>query len=150
MRASNPNQYTAKLEFTVLISYIFPYVSEPPIGSPLGLSLLEGFAVSTLIQSGIGFVGSDHDSVQRTIVLVTAVVSALSDGAFDALVSMAIHTHFLLCFGVTDSMSTKNKFIRCILQMVVISCYGRKTKECRPYGNDLPLHSGCGLRQFGA
>ena len=62
------------------------------------LLLAEGLAVGALILGGIHFVGAHQDPVQRAVVLVLAVISALLDGAFDALVSMAIHSHFLLLF----------------------------------------------------
>ena len=66
------------------------------MAAPGDLLLLEGLAVGALIHGGIDLVGADHDSIQRTVVLVLAVVSALSNGALNGLVCMAIHTHFLL------------------------------------------------------
>jgi hypothetical protein len=56
---------------------------------------------------------TNHDAIQRAVVLGVAVMGAGLDGAFDALVSMAVHTHFLLCFGVLDSMPLKLQIIRC-------------------------------------
>ena len=126
------------------------YVLEPSFDSSNGLSLLEGLAVGALIHGGVCLMGTDHDLIQRAVVLSLAVMGALGNGAFDALIGMAIHTQFLLCFGVAYSMPLKTKFIHCNLSMVVLSCYGRKIKECRPYGNDFPLYFGSGLRQFGA
>ena len=46
--------------------------------------------------------GAHQNAVQRTVVLVLAVVCALLDGAFDALVSVTVHCCFLLLndFGI--------------------------------------------------
>ena len=96
----------------------------------MGLSLLEGLAVGALIHGGIDLVGANHDSIQRAIVLVAAVMGTLSNGTLDALVSMAIHTDFLLCYGIDHSMPPECKFIHCILSLVVLSYDGRKIKEC--------------------
>ena len=63
---------------------------------PWGLLLLEGLAVGALIHGGIGLVGANHDPIQGAVVLTLAVVCTLGDGAFNTLVSMAIHIHFLL------------------------------------------------------
>ena len=62
--------------------------------------LAEGFAVSALIHGRIGFMGAHQDAVQRAVVLGIAMVCAGLDGAFDALISMAVHVIFLLCFGL--------------------------------------------------
>ena len=51
----------------------------------------EGLAVGALVLGGVGFVGAHQDPVQGAVVLVAAVVSALLDGAFDALVGVAVH-----------------------------------------------------------
>ena len=63
------------------------------------LSLTEGLAVGTLIHGGVCFVSAHQDTVQRAVVLGVAVVSALLDGAFDALVGVAVHIHDLLYLG---------------------------------------------------
>ena len=63
---------------------------------PGDLLLLEGLAVRALINGGVSLVGADHDPIQGAVVLTLAVMCALSDGAFDTLVSMTIHIHFLL------------------------------------------------------
>ena len=55
------------------------------------LLLLEGFAVGALIHSRIGFVGAHQNTVQRTVVFAVAVVSALLNSTFDALVGFAVH-----------------------------------------------------------
>ena len=59
--------------------------------TPSRLLLAEGLAVGALVLGGIHLVGTHQDPVQRTVVLILAVISALLDGAFDALVGMAIH-----------------------------------------------------------
>jgi hypothetical protein len=71
------------------------------------LSLLEGLAVGTLVHHGIVLVGTHHDAVQRAVVFGVAVMCAGLNGAFDALVSVAIHIHFLLYFGFGNSMPQK-------------------------------------------
>ena len=60
------------------------------------LLLAEGHAVGTLIHCGISLVGAHHDPIQRTVVLVLAVMCALGNGAFDALVGIAVHMADLL------------------------------------------------------
>jgi len=60
------------------------------------LLLPEGLAVSALVHSGIGLMGANQDPVQRTVVLVLAVVCALLDGTFNALVCVTVHALFLL------------------------------------------------------
>ena len=39
---------------------------------------------------------TDQDAVKRAVVLGVAVISTLLDGAFDALVGIAVHVSFLL------------------------------------------------------
>ena len=63
------------------------------------LLLTEGLAVGALILGRICLVGTHQNPVQRTVVLVLAVVSAGLDGAFNALVCMTVHNLFLLLFG---------------------------------------------------
>ena len=58
--------------------------------------LAEGLAVGALVHGGVNFVGAHQDAVQRAVVLVLAVVCALMDGAFDALIGVATHNLFLL------------------------------------------------------
>jgi hypothetical protein len=60
------------------------------------LFLLEGQAVGALIHSGVCFMGTDHNTLQGAVVCFVAVVCALSYGAFDALVGLAVHSPFLL------------------------------------------------------
>ena len=55
------------------------------------LSLAEGLAVGALLHGGVHLMGTHHDLVQRAVVLGVAVVSALLDGAFDALVGIVVH-----------------------------------------------------------
>ena len=64
-----------------------------------GFSLLaEGLAVGALIHSGIGLMGADQDPLQGAEVCILAVMGALCDGAFNALVCMAVHEFDLLFF----------------------------------------------------
>jgi hypothetical protein len=112
------------------IWYLRIYVQEPPFwGGPVGLSLLEGFAVGTLIHHGVAFVGADHDPIQRAIVLGIAVMGAGLNGAFDALIGMAVHTYFLLCFGFGNSMPPKRQIMHCFFGPTVVSFYGKREKE---------------------
>ena len=60
------------------------------------LSLAEGLAVGALVLSGICFMGTNQNSVQRAVVLVVTVISTLLNGTFDALVCIAVHSSFLL------------------------------------------------------
>ena len=43
--------------------------------------------------------GAHQDLVQRAVVLAVAVVSALLNGALNALVGVAVHSCFLLCLS---------------------------------------------------
>ena len=49
--------------------------------------------------------GAHQDPLQGAVVGVVAVVSAGLDGAFDALVGIAVHGHFLLYLGFGFSMT---------------------------------------------
>ena len=60
------------------------------------LLLAEGHTVGTLVHGGIVFVGTDQDPVQRTVVFTLAMVGALLDGAFNALVCVTVHIKILL------------------------------------------------------
>jgi hypothetical protein len=71
------------------------------------LLLAERHAVGTLVNSGVGLMGTHHDPLQGAVVLGVAMVSALLDGTLDALVSIVVHFLFLLCFGVLHSMQQK-------------------------------------------
>ena len=52
----------------------------------------EGLAVRALIHGGVGLVGADQNLVQRAVVGLVTVVTALADGAGDALVDVfAVH-----------------------------------------------------------
>ena len=57
------------------------------------LALTEGLAVGALIHGRIGLVGAHKDSIQRAVVGIAAVVCALLDGAFDALVCILVHVN---------------------------------------------------------
>ena len=60
------------------------------------LLLSEGLTVSALVHGGVTFVGTNQNTIQSAEVGAAAVVSALLNGAFDALVCLAIHSEFLL------------------------------------------------------
>jgi len=60
------------------------------------LFLFEGQAIGALILGGVSLMGTNHDPLQRAVVCLIAMVGALSYGAFNALVCMAIHSPFLL------------------------------------------------------
>ena len=60
------------------------------------LLLTEGLAVSTLVLSRIHLVGAHKNALQRTVIRITAVVSALLNGAFNALVCVFFHLCLLL------------------------------------------------------
>ena len=73
----------------------------------LSLALAEGLAVSALVLGGIGLMGAHQDPVQGAVVLAVAVICAGLDGAFDALVCMAVHKSSSLVFGYRQSMPPK-------------------------------------------
>ena len=60
------------------------------------LLLAEGHAVSTLINSGVCFVSTHHDPLQRAVVGIAAMMSTLGNSTLNALICMAIHSLFLL------------------------------------------------------
>ena len=71
-----------------------------PQSSFLQLLLAEGHAVGALILAGVALVGAHQDPVQRAVVLILSVVCTLLDGAFDALVGVAVHENCLLYFWI--------------------------------------------------
>ena len=50
--------------------------------------------------------------LQRAVVLILAVVCALGNGALDALVSVTVHSQFLLLFEFEISMAKRKKIIQ--------------------------------------
>ena len=60
--------------------------------------LTEGFAVSTLVSSGIGLMGTNQDPLLAAEVRILAVMGALLNGTLNALVCMTIHGVLLLLF----------------------------------------------------
>ena len=64
------------------------------------LLLAEGHAVGALILGGVLLMGANLNALQRAVIGIAAVVSALGNGTFDALVGVTVHIHFLLCFGL--------------------------------------------------
>ena len=75
----------------------------PPWGAPVCglvrndgghlLLLAEGLAVGALVHSRICLMGTHQDALQGAEVCVLAVVCTLCNGAFNALVCMAVHSH---------------------------------------------------------
>ena len=65
--------------------------------APKNLFLAEGHAVGALIHGGIAFVGADHNAIQCAVIFVLAVVCALMNGAFNALVCFAVHIVSSFC-----------------------------------------------------
>ena len=55
------------------------------------LLLPEGLTIGTLVLGGVHFMGAHQNTVQRAVVLVLAMVSALLDGTLDTLVGMTVH-----------------------------------------------------------
>ena len=88
------------------------------------LLLPEGLAVGALVHGRILLMGANQDLVQRAVVLMAAVMGALLDSAFDALVCVTVHkeTSFELDSGIvwTDS----GKLCRKLFPMLpnVLSC----------------------------
>ena len=76
------------------------------------LLFAERLAVSTLVHSRILLVGAHHNAVQRAVVFGVAVIGAGLDGAFDALVCMAIHNDILLFVWYSLSMNRLQKRIQ--------------------------------------
>jgi hypothetical protein len=76
---------------------------------PPKLLLPEGLAVGALIHCRILFVRANQNAVQGAVVFGIAVISALLNGAFDALVCLAVHRCFLLLFGFGFSMPAIQK-----------------------------------------
>ena len=90
------------------------------------LFLPEGLAVGALIHGGIHLVGTHQNPIQGAVVLSVAVVSALLDSAFDALVCMTVHINSLLLFEFCASISPLGKFIREIygnIAFLFVVCY---------------------------
>ena len=59
----------------------------------------EGLTVGALVHGGMILVGTHQDAVQRAVVLGVAVIGAGLNGAFDALVCMAVHKSSSFLFG---------------------------------------------------
>ena len=75
----------------------------------LKLSLAEGLAVGALVLSGVCFVSTHQNTVQRAVVLGIAMVCAGLNGAFDALIGIVVHVFFLLFVGFVASMTRAEK-----------------------------------------
>ena len=67
--------------------------SKPPLSE---LLLAEGLTIGALVNSGVSFVSTHQNPLQRAVVGILTMVSALGNGTLDALVCMAAHSQFLL------------------------------------------------------
>ena len=63
------------------------------------LLFAEGHTIGTLVNGRITLVGADQNTIQRTEIGITAVISALLYGTFNTLVGVAIHYSLLLFLG---------------------------------------------------
>ena len=68
------------------------------------LLFAEGHTVCALIHRGAGLVGAHQNLVQRAVVLILAVVRAVLNGTFDALVGVVVHLKILLFIWFGCSM----------------------------------------------
>lgn len=66
------------------------------IAAAVFLLLAEGLAIGTLVNRGIGLMGAHQNAIQGTEIGIITVISTLLYCAFNALVCMAVHIHFLL------------------------------------------------------
>ena len=90
-----------------------------PAGAPAGvfcvnLLLNEGHAVGALVDGRVRLMGADADAIEGTVILASAVVAALGDMAFDAVVCFfrkMTHSYFLL-FESTLSVPRGQRDIR--------------------------------------
>ena len=71
---------------------------KPEAAAANPLFLFEGQAIGALVHGGICLVGTNHNTFQGAVVCLVAVMCALLNGTFDALVSIAVHSPFLLLF----------------------------------------------------
>ena len=76
------------------------------------LLLSEGHTVGALIHRGAGLVGAHQNLVQRAVVLVLAVVCAILNGTFNALVGVVVHLKILLYIWFVCSMPDFPQAIR--------------------------------------
>ena len=78
--------------------------------------------------------GANQNLVQRTVVLSLAMMSALLNGALNALVCMTVHIHFLLLIDFRDSMLTPSHFIhrktRLLIAFAFLPWYTETDKKC--------------------
>ena len=113
--------------------------AEAKLAAANGLSLAEGLAVGALVHGGIGFVSAYQNAIQAAVVLVVAVVSAGLNGAFNALVGVVVHGHFLLCFGFLLSMPQESQFIHCIFYKNMLFCYCICRRSCKKDTEDYTM-----------
>ena len=72
----------------------------------------EGHTVGALIHGGIALMGTYQDSLQRTEILLAAVVCALLNGTLDTLVCMAVHVFYSSFFRDSASITGLNRKIQ--------------------------------------
>jgi hypothetical protein len=108
-------KYSLNKYIRLLLSYP---VSSPPSSKKkcgsycrrtLFLLLAEGLAVRALIHGRVGFVGANQDAIQGAVVLSIAMVSALLDGTFEALVCVTVHDFQPPFFEFAVSMCTHSR-----------------------------------------
>ena len=87
----------------------FPLKMRRPKPPLQRLLLAEGLAVSALVHSRIGLVGTYHNTLQGAVVCILAMMGALSDSTLDTLVSMAAHIPFLLLLDSAIVCATADK-----------------------------------------
>ena len=56
----------------------------------------EGHTVRALLHCGIAFVGTNQNSFQGAIIGIAAVMCALGNGTFNALIGVTVHSQILL------------------------------------------------------
>ena len=74
------------------------------------LLLSERHAVGALVNSGVLLMSAHKDPIQRTVVLIIAVVGTLMDSAFNAHVGVIIHINYppftWFCISISEAMKT--------------------------------------------
>ena len=96
------------------------------------LSLAEGLAVRALVLSGICLVGTHQNPIQRAVVLAVAVICALLNGAFDALICVAIHNvlppSFEFGFSMAFPMGKNRGKIFLFIAIIIPAWYDKENK----------------------
>ena len=96
------------------------------------LLFAEGFAVGALIHGRILLMGAHQDSIQGAVVFGIAVVSALLNGAFDALICVAIHNvlppSFEFGFSMAFPMGKNRGKIFLFIAIIIPAWYDKENK----------------------